>query len=119
MSNPNLANITQIYGKTLANVITTSPTVLVSNAADSNNLIKLSTLIISNVDGVVAADVTIDFFRSSVARKIVNTVSITPDSALTVIDKNSYIYLEEGDAIRVTSSASGNLEAICSYEILS
>jgi hypothetical protein len=28
------------------------------------------------------------------------------------------IYLEEGDAIRCTASAAGDLQALCSYEII-
>jgi hypothetical protein len=35
------------------------------------------------------------------------------------ITKDSAIYLEEGDALRATASVDGDLQVICSYEIIS
>lgn len=94
----------------------TSATNIVANAAASGKQIKVNTLIISNVDGTNAADVTIDIFRSSVAYRICNTVAVPADASLVVISKESPIYLEEGDTLRATASAASDLEAICSYE---
>lgn len=116
MATPNLLIANTIIGKTTCNVVTTSAVSIVENPSSSNKLLKINTLIISNVDGTNSADITVDFYRSSVARHIVKTVSVSADSSFTAIDKNITIYLEEGDSIRLSASADGDLEAICSYE---
>jgi hypothetical protein len=36
-----------------------------------------------------------------------------------VITKDTSIYLEEGDSVRLTASANGDLTGICSYEEIS
>ena len=119
MANPNIVNVSEIYGKTAAAAVTTSATAIVTNSCGSGKIYKINCLIISNIDGTNAADITVDFYRSTTARHIVKTVSVAADSAFTAIDKNIPIYLEEGDAIRLTASADGDLEAICSYEEIS
>lgn len=119
MANPNIVNVTTITGKTAVQVVGTTATAIVSNAASSGKVLKINSLVISNVDGTSAADVTVDLYRNSTAYHIVKTVSVDADSSFSPIDKNLSIYLEEGDAIRLTASAAGDLEAICSYEEIS
>lgn len=118
MAAPNIVNVTTITGKTAVQAITTTPADIITNNAASNTVLKVNTLIIANIDGTAAADVTVSVFRSSTQWRIANTISVPADSSLIVIDKNSVIYLEEGDAIRLTASANGDLEAVCSYEII-
>lgn len=117
MAAPNLINVTTLTGKTAVQSITTTATVLVENAADSGKCYKISSLYISNVQGSIAADVTIDIYRSSTAYRMGKTIVVPPDTTLDLINKS--IYLEEGDALRLTSSSSGYLEAVCGYEIIS
>jgi hypothetical protein len=117
MAAPNIVNVTTITGKTAVLAVTTSATAIVTNSAASNKVFKINALYVANVDGTNAADITIDLFRSSTAYKIVNTVSVPADATLDVISKA--IYLEEGDALRLTASANSDLEAICSYEEIS
>jgi len=80
---------------------------------------KVNSLVIANIDGVNACDATVDLFRSSTPYRIVNTVSVVPDSSFIAIGRDYPIYLEEGDALRVTASANGDLTAVCSYEVIS
>jgi len=94
----------------------TSAQAVVSNDAVSNTVFKVNTLSISNIDGTNAADITVDLFRSNTAYHIAKTVSVPADATLLVITKDNQIYLQEGDSIRCTASASGDLEAVCSYE---
>jgi len=119
MANPNIVNVTDIRGKTSANVVTTSPVAIVENTEGSNKILKVNTLLISNVDGVNSANVDVDLYRNNTAYRVLYTVNIPADTVLTAIDKNAFVYLEEGDALRVTASANGDLEAICSYEEIS
>lgn len=114
MAAPNIVNVTTIFGKTAVQAVGTSATAIVTNSAASGKVFKINALYISNVDGVVAADITVDIFRSSTAYSIAKTVSVPADSTLDVLSKS--IYLEEGDSLRLAASASGDLEAVCSYE---
>lgn len=117
MAAPNIVNVTTILGKTAVLAVTTTATALVTNAAASNKVFKINSLYIANVDGVNSADITVDIFRSSTAYRLASTVSVPGDSSLDILTKP--IYLEEGDSLRVTASANGDLEAICSYEEIS
>ncbi len=117
MAAPNLLTLTTVTAKTAVQQITTSATAIVTNGSSSGKVIKITALYISNVNGTSAADVTIDVYRSTVAYRVANTISVPADSTLDMINK--VIYLEEGDTLRLTASTNSYLEAVCSYEELS
>jgi hypothetical protein len=117
MAAPNIVNVATITGKTAVQAIGTSATAIVSNGAGSNKVLKVNALYVSNVDGTNNADLTVDVFRSGTAYRIAYTVVVPADATLDVLSKA--IYLEEGDSLRLTASASGDLEAVCSYEEIS
>ena len=73
----------------------------------------------SNIDGTNDADVTVDLFRSSTSYKLASTITIPADATLVVLSKETAIYLEEGDSLRVQASADSDLQAVCSYEVIS
>ena len=117
MAAPNIVNVTTITGKTAVQAVGTSATAIVTNGAASGKVYKVNALYVSNVDGTDTAEVNIDIFRSSVAYHIVKTLVVPADATVDVISKA--IYLEEGDALRITASAASDLEAVCSYEEIS
>lgn len=117
MAAPNIVNVTNITGKTAVQAVGTSATAIVTNSAASGKVFKVNALYVSNVDGVNAADVTVDIFRSSVAYRIASTINVPADSTLDILSKP--LYLEEGDSLRITGSATGDLEAVCAYEEIS
>ena len=119
MANPNIANLTDIRGKTAVQSVITSAAAIVTNTAGSNKVFKINSLMISNVDGVNPADITVQFFRSSVSTNIASTVTVPADATLVVLSKDTPLYLEEGDALNCFASANGDLQAICSYEEIS
>lgn len=119
MANPNIVNVSTINGKTAVQSVGLSATAIVENAVASGKIYKINCLIISNVDGTSAADITVDLYRSSTAYHVVKTVSVAADTSFTAIDKSLVLYLEEGDALRLTASATGDLQAVCSYEEIS
>lgn len=119
MAAPNIVNVTTIIGKTAVQAVTTAASAIVTNSAGSGKVFKINSLVIANVDGVNSADITVEFFRSSVAYDIAKTVTVPADATLVVISKDTSIYLEEGDSLRCAASANGDLEAICSYEEIS
>lgn len=117
MAAPNIVNVTTITGKTAVLAVTTTATAIVTNAGSSGKVLKVNALLVSNVDGAASAEVTVDLFRSSTAYHIASTVTVPADATLDVLGKS--IYLEEGDSIRLTASADGDLESLCSYEEIS
>lgn len=117
MAAPNIVNVATITGKTAVQAVGTSATAIVTNSAASGKVFKVNALYVANIDGTAAADITVDLFRSSTAYQIASTVTVPADSALDIISKA--IYLEEGDSLRCTASAAGDLTAVCSYEEIS
>ena len=119
MAAPNIVNVTTITGKTAVQAVSTTATAIVTNSAASNKVFKINSLVVSNVDGTNAADITVDLFRSSVAYEVASTITVPADASLVVISKETALYLEEGDSLRCTASANSDLEAVCSYEEIS
>jgi hypothetical protein len=117
MAAPNIVNVTTITGKTAVQAVGISPTAIVTNGTGSNKVFKVNALYVSNVDGNINADITVDLYRSSTAYHIAKTVVVPADTSLEVLSKP--IYLEEGDALRLTANLAGDVEAVCSYEEIS
>ncbi len=117
MAAPNIVNVATITGKTAVQAVGTSATAIVTNSSSSGKVFKVNALYVSNVDGTAAADITVDLYRSSTAYAIASTISVPADSTLDLMSKA--LYLEEGDALRCTASASGDLVAVCFYEEIS
>lgn len=124
MANPNIVNVTDIRGRTVvASLTTTNSTLVVENVAASGKVFKINSLIVSNVDGTNAADITINLFSEDniggTGTQIVSTVSVPADASLVVIDKGTSIYLEEDRSIGATAGAASDLKVVCSYEEIS
>lgn len=124
MAAPNMVNVTSIIGKTAtANLTTTNATLVVENAAASGKVLKINSLVVSNVDGTNNASITISYYSEDniggTATQIANTVVVPADASLVVIDKSTAIYLEEDRSIGATASAANDLKVVCSYEEIS
>ena len=117
MAAPNIVNVTSIYGKTMGAALgTTTTTDLLTCGA--NKVLKINSIIVSNVDGSTAADVTIYFYDSSAASRyaLAYTITVPADATLVVVGKDNPIYLEESDQIEGGASAVSDLQVIISYE---
>lgn len=117
MAAPNIVNVTTITGKTAVQSVGTSPTAIVTNSASSGKVIKINALYVSNVDGDNNGEINIDLYRSSVAYHIAKTITVPADATIDFLSKA--LYLEEGDSLRLTANAAGDLQAVCSYEEIS
>ena len=61
MAAPNIVNVSSILGKTAVVALSsTSQTTLLSNAASSDDVLKVNMIQVANVDGANACDITID-----------------------------------------------------------
>ena len=124
MANPNIVNVTNILGNTSTNLIssTSDPfaTALVNNAAASGKVYKINSIIVANVDGSAAANITIKIFSQDdlggTGTAIASTISVPADASLVVIDKSTSFYLLEDKSIGATASAANDLVVTCSWE---
>lgn len=120
MANPNIVNVTTIQGKIAGAAVTTTATALVSNSASSNKILKINSLTIANIDGTNAATVNVDVFKNQATPfRLAQVISVPAGATLVIVSKDTSIYLEENDSLRVTASANSRLEAVCSYEEIS
>ena len=128
MANPNIVNVTTIYGKTT--YLTPSGTtavVLLPNAAASGKVLKINQIVAANVNGSAAVNTTVSIYSNGAvaqgsapsggtAYPIVSTVSVPALASLIVTDKTTAIYLEEGTSISVTSGTASGITYSISYE---
>ena len=120
MATPNIVNVATINGKTQTFALdTTLTTSLVANAGSSGKIFKINTIIVTNIDGTNAADVTISYNDGSNTRAIASTIAVPADSSIVVIDKNSSFYVLEGCDIKGGASANSDLTCLISYEEIS
>jgi len=88
-------------------------------AAASDTLVKVNSIIIANIDGTNAVDVSVFITKSGGSPvAIASTISVPADATLVVIDKNSALYLEEGDNLEAGASANSDATITVNFEIL-
>ena len=124
MANPNIVSVNSIFGNTTGIALTTTlTTVLLANASSSGKVFKIESIMIANVDGTNAADVTVDWNTNAggtgTSIALAATISVPADATLNLVDKNSSFYLMENQSIIGGASANSDLECIISYEDIS
>ena len=117
MAAPNIVNVSSIYGKTMGAALGTTTTTDILTCG-SNKVLKINSIIVSNVDGTNAASATVYFYDSSAAARyaLAYTISVPADSTLVVVGKDNPLYLEESDQIEAGASAASDLQIVISYE---
>ena len=124
MANPNIVNVAAIYGNTSTTLISSTAdpfaTALVNNAAASGKVFKINSIVVANVDGSSAADITIKIFSQDdlggTGTAIASTISVPADATLIVTDKTTTFYLLEDKSIGATASAANDLVVTISWE---
>ena len=127
MAAPNIVGVTTIRGKSnVANITTVSSSVIV-NPVNSGQVFKINTIMISNVDGTNAGNVSVELFKfgaqnvstglGNATYSIANTMTVPAKSSLDVMSKS--LYLEEGDQIKAKADANNRLHLITSFEEIS
>ena len=119
MAAPNILSATTIYGKSVgANLSTNLTTDILT--CNSDKVLKVKSIIVSNVDGTSNASATVYFYDSSASTRyaLASTINIPADASLVVLGQDSPLYLEEGDQIEAGASASNDLQIVISYEEL-
>lgn len=124
MANPNILQAATVLGNTSTYLIssTANPfaTALVNNAASSGKVYKINSIVVANVDGASAADITIQIFSQDdlggTGTAIASTVSVPADTTLIITDKTTSFYLLEDKSLGATASAANDLVVTCSWE---
>ncbi len=127
MANPNIVNVTSIYGGNASwNLSNTLTATLLTVSADV--IVKVNSIICANVDGTNDAQLNlyIDGVGTTVtgvtgtslatAIYLAKTVNVPADDILVVIDKP--IYLMEADILKGGASAASDLDLFMSYEVI-
>jgi len=114
----NLINVSSITPSTKVGAITTSRATIVQPAA--NKCAKINSLLIANIDGTNAADVTVEVSDNNGSSyfAIASTVSVPADATLVVVGKDNGFYLDETDILAVTASANSDLTYLVSFELM-
>ena len=129
MANPNIVNVTSIYGTTT--YLTPSGTtavVLLPNAAASGTVMKINQIVVANTS-VSAANTTVAVYSNGAvaqgsapsggtAYPVVSAVAVPTGASLIVVDKTTAIYLMEGQSISITSGTASALTYTISYELI-
>ena len=130
--NPNIVNVTQIYGQT--NFLTpanTASLVLIANTSGSGNVFKVDQVVAANQTNT-AANVTVSIFTSGATSSgnavtvgsgntfpIASNISVPAYASLIVMDKTTATYLLEDRAIIVASGTNNAITFSVSYEQIS
>ena len=121
MANPNIVAVTAIYGNnSLTSLTTTNATSIINNAASSGKVYKVNSIVVANVDGTSAADITINIYSAAslggTAYPIASTISVPADSSIIITDKTTSFYLKEDQSVGATAGSASDLVVTASWE---
>jgi hypothetical protein len=121
MANPNIVAVANIYGNnSLTALSTANATSIINNPASSGKVFKVNTIVVSNVDGTSAAEISVNIYSQDdlggTAYSIASTISVPADSTLIVIDKSTSFYLKEDQSVGATAGTANDLVVMASWE---
>jgi hypothetical protein len=130
MANPNIVNVTTIYGTTTYYTPSgTTAVVLLPNAASSGKVYKINQIVAANTTAS-AANATVSIYSNGAvaqgsapsggtAYPVASAISVPANASLICVDKTTAIYLMEGTSISITSGTASALTFSISYEDIS
>ncbi len=121
MANPNIVSVAAIYGNNSSTSLsTTNATAIVNNPASSGKVFKVNMIMVANVDGTNAADISISKYSQDdlggTAYQIASTISVPADATLIILDKTTALYLKEDESIGATAGTASDLVVTASWE---
>lgn len=117
MPAPNMVTVSTIFGLSTYSNVTTNFANIITNGSTSGNVIKLNTITVSNYTFTNQRS-WIQIGRGSSLIFVVGNVTVPSSSTLTVLAKDTPIYLEEGDYLQSNASANVSLHLVASYEVI-
>jgi hypothetical protein len=116
MANPNLKILSSVFGENanMASVPTTATAIV---TCGNNELLKINSLYVSNIDGVNAATVTVDiYYGSTVLSYLIKGLTVGAGGTVNVITFDSPLYLTENQSLRLSANVIDDLSAVVSFE---
>jgi len=122
MANPNIVNVTSIYGNTNYLIpSTTSATTWTALTPAAGTVNKIDNIVASNVTASVAT-VTVAINSAAAAAgtnyRLVYQVPVPVNASIVVADKSTAFYLGEAQSIVVTVGTASAIELTASYEAI-
>lgn len=116
MANVNLKSLTTVLGENASIAdIPTSASGIVS--CGNNEVLKVNSLYVANIDGTNSANITATLNNgATILSHFVKTTSVGAGGSINIITSETPVYVTEGQSIRLTASASGDLSGFVSYE---
>jgi hypothetical protein len=122
MANPNIVNVTSIYGNTSYLIpSTTSATTWTALTPATGTVNKIDNIVAANVTGsAVAVTVAVNSAAAGAGTnyRIAYQISVPANASLIVVDKSTAIYVGEAQSIVVTVGTGSALELTASYEAI-
>jgi hypothetical protein len=122
MANPNIVNVTSIYGNTSYLIpSTTSATTWTALTPASNTVNKIDNIVAANVTGSIAT-VTVAINSAAAGAgtnyRLVYQVPVPINASIVIADKSTAFYLGEAQSIVVTVGTASAIELTASYEAI-
>ena len=122
MANPNIVNVTSIYGNTSYLIpSTTSATTWTALTPAAGTVNKIDNIVAANVTGS-SATVTVAINSAAAGAgtnyRLVYQVPVPANAAIVVADKSTAFYLGEAQSIVVTVGTANAIELTSSYEAI-
>jgi hypothetical protein len=122
MANPNIVNVTSIYG-------TTGYLIPSTTAATTWTALTPAAGTVNKIDNIVAANVTASAATVTVAinsaaagagtnYRLIYQVTVPINAAIVIVDKSTAFYLGEAQSIVVTVGTASAIELTASYEAI-
>ncbi len=122
MANPNIVNVTSIYGSTSYLVpTTTTATTWIALTPAVNTVNKIDSIVATNVTGS-AALITVSINSATAgggtAYRLTYQTAVPANASLIVIDKSVGLYVGESQSIVVTSGTTNAIEMVATFEAI-
>ena len=122
MANPNIVNVSSIYGNTSYLIpSTTAATTWTALTPAANTVNKIDNIVAANVT-VAAATVTVAINSAAAGAgtnyRLVYQVPVPVNASIVVVDKSTAFYLGEAQSIVVTVGTASAIELTASYEAI-
>ena len=122
MANPNIVNVTSIYGNTSYLIpATSSVTTWTALTPAAGTVNKLDSIVASNVTGT-AVPVTVSINSAvsggGTAYRIAYQINVPANASLIIVDKTTALYVGESQSIVVTVGTGAAIELTAAYEAI-
>ena len=122
MANPNIVNVTSIYGNTNYLIPgTTAATTWTALTPAAGTVNKIDNIVASNVTAS-AATVTVAINSAAAGAgtnyRLIYQVTVPINAAIVIVDKSTAFYLGEAQSIVVTVGTASAIELTSSYEAI-